>query len=123
MAHRLVLLGDGQVALVVLRSVPAAVQQELRQVDIFAALSRSFLCVDKPGKEFTVAHPVPAAAQCVPVDVSTSNDRLTASLGTERLAAFRVTRPAYLAVAGARGPISAATVLTVVLLAPSAGPG
>jgi hypothetical protein len=84
----------------------------------------AFLCVDKPGKEFTVDHPVPAAvAQCVPLDVSTSGDRLMASLGTDRMAGFRFARPVYLAVAGSRGPISTSTVLTVALLSPSAAPG
>jgi hypothetical protein len=83
----------------------------------------AFLCVDKPGAEFTVDHPVPAAvAQCVSLDVSTAGDRLTASLGTDRMGGFRAARPVYLAVAGSRGPISTATVLTVSLLPPSPGP-
>ena len=70
----------------------------------------AFLCVDTPGDEFTAGHPVPAAvAHCVAMDVSTSDDRLTASLGTEGMAGFRATRPAYLAVAGSRGPIAAST--------------
>jgi hypothetical protein len=85
--------------------------------------SVAFLCVDKPGGEFTVAHPVPAAsAQCVSMDVSTADDRLTASLGADQQSGIRVTRPVFLAVAGSRGPLSAATVVTVVLLAPSRAP-
>jgi hypothetical protein len=84
----------------------------------------AFLCVDKPGNEFTVDHPVPAAvAQCVPADVSTGGDRLVASLATDRMGGFRPARPMYLAVAGSRGPIAISTVLTVVLLPPSAAPG
>lgn len=84
----------------------------------------AFLCVDKPGKEFSVDHPVPAAvAQCIPLDVSATGDRLVASVGHDKLAGFLLTRPAYLAVAGSRGPISTSTVLTILLLAPSASPG
>jgi hypothetical protein len=84
----------------------------------------AFLCVGRPGTEFTADQPVPAAvAQCVALDVSTAGDRLVASLGTDKMAGvFRVARPAYLAIAGSRGPISTATVLMVSLLPPSPAP-
>ncbi len=73
----------------------------------------AFACVDKPGKEFTVDHPIPAAvAQCVPLDVTTAGDRLVASVGTDKLALLRPTRPLYVAVAGSRGSISTSTILT-----------
>jgi hypothetical protein len=88
----------------------------------------AFLCIDRPGPEFTVEHPVPAAtAGCVPLDVSTTDDRLTATFNARSLSVatagkFRLGRPASLAVAGSRGPISLATVLPVVFDAPSAAP-
>jgi hypothetical protein len=89
----------------------------------------AFLCIDRPGPEFTVEHPVPAVtAGCVPLDVSTTDDRLTATFNARSLSVasagkFRLGRPASLAVAGSRGPVSLATVLPVVLYVPSAAPG
>ena len=47
MAHGLVLPGDGQVALVVLLAVSAAIQEEPGQFDVLAALAGSFFGVDE----------------------------------------------------------------------------
>jgi hypothetical protein len=90
----------------------------------------AFLCVNKPGAEFTVESPVPAAtARCVPLSVSVADDRLSAtfdrrSLTPDQAGRFRLERPAYLAVAGSRGALSAATILTVAFMSSaSASPG
>jgi hypothetical protein len=81
----------------------------------------AFLCSKKPGAEFTAGNPKPAAsARCVPLETATSGDVLTAQFAAESLAPDVVGElgrsgpPWYLAVSGARGPFSAATVLTVV---------
>ena len=93
--------------------------------------SVAFLCVDKPGDEFTVVTPVPRpAAHCIQLDAVSVEDRLMLTFSNDALepangGQFRLAKPAYLAVAGSRGPISIATVVTVVL-APvdgSASPG
>jgi hypothetical protein len=89
----------------------------------------AFLCVDKPGAEFTFDHPVPAAsARCVPLDAKTNDDRLVATfnraaLTPDQVGQFRLMAPAYLAVAGKRAPFSGSTILTVVVVTPSAAPG
>jgi hypothetical protein len=81
----------------------------------------AFLCSKQPGAEFTVENPKPAAsAGCVPLETTTNGDVLTAQFAAESLAPevvgelSRSGPPWYLAVSGARGPFSAATVLTVV---------
>ncbi len=81
----------------------------------------AFLCSKQPGAEFTVENPKPAAsAGCVPLETTTSGDVLSARFAAESLAPDvvgalgRSGPPWYLAVSGARGPFSAATVLTVV---------
>jgi hypothetical protein len=81
----------------------------------------AFLCSKQPGAEFTVENPEPAAsAGCVPLETTTSGDVLSAQFAAESLAPDIVGElgrsgpPWYLAVSGARGPFSAATVLTVV---------
>jgi hypothetical protein len=81
----------------------------------------AFLCSKQPGAEFAVENPKPAAsAGCVPLDTATSGDVLTAQFATKSLAPDGVGElarsgpPWYLAVSGARGPFSAATVLTVI---------
>jgi hypothetical protein len=81
----------------------------------------AFLCSKQPGAEFTVENPKPAAsAGCVPLETTTSGDVLSAQFAAESLAPDVVGElgrsgpPWYLAVSGARGPFSAATVLTVV---------
>jgi hypothetical protein len=81
----------------------------------------AFLCSKQPGAEFTVDNPKPAAsAGCVPLETATSGDVLAAQFAAESLAPevvgelARSGPPWYLAVSGARGPFSAATVLTVV---------
>ena len=85
----------------------------------------AFLCTEQPGAEFTAARPVPDAARhCVELDIATSGDILTASIRPDALARdlaglFRLGRPAYLAVAGSRGEVSAARVLTVDFLVPA----
>ena len=81
----------------------------------------AFLCLAEPGDEFTVAHPAPApAAQCAPLDVEAwGEDLVTARFDVGDLApalkpAFeRSTSPWFLAVAGARGPLSSSMVLTI----------
>ena len=84
----------------------------------------AYLCVNQPGKEFTVANPIPAAtARCVGLDAKTADDRLTATFDRSRLSPemagqFRSTAAVYLAVAGSRGPASLATVLTVIFEPP-----
>lgn len=81
----------------------------------------AFLCSKQPGSEFTVENPEPAAsAGCVRLETTTSGDVLSAQFAAESLAPDIVGElgrsgpPWYLAVSGARGPFSAATVLTVV---------
>jgi hypothetical protein len=81
----------------------------------------AFLCSKQPGSEFTVENPKPAAsAGCVPLETTTSGDVLSAQFAAESLAPEivgelgRTGPPWFLAVSGARGPFSAATVLTVV---------
>lgn len=81
----------------------------------------AFLCSEQPGSEFTVENPKPAAsAGCVPLETTTSGDVLSAQFAAESLAPEivgelgRTGPPWFLAVSGARGPFSAATVLTVV---------
>jgi hypothetical protein len=81
----------------------------------------AFLCSKQPGAEFTVENPKPAtSAGCVPLETTTSGDVLTARFAAESLAPDivgelgRTGPPWFLAVSGARGPFSAATVLTVV---------
>jgi hypothetical protein len=81
----------------------------------------AFLCSKQPGSEFTVENPKPAvSAGCVPLETTTSGDVLSAEFAAESLAPDVVGElgrsgpPWYLAVSGARGPFSAATVLTVV---------
>lgn len=81
----------------------------------------AFVCSKQPGAEFTVENPEPAAsAGCVPLETTTSGDVLSAQFAAETLAPDvvgdlgRSGPPWYLAVSGARGPFSAATVLTVI---------
>ncbi len=81
----------------------------------------AFLCRRSPGAEFTIENPKPAEqAGCVPLEVSTNGDVLRArfdssSLAPELAEQFDVSgAPWFLAVSGARGPFSAATVLTVI---------
>ena len=81
----------------------------------------AFLCSKQPGSEFTAENPKPAAsAGCVPLETTTSGDVLKAQFVAESLAPevvgelARSGPPWFLAVSGARGPFSAATVLTVV---------
>lgn len=81
----------------------------------------AFLCSNKPGDEFTVDSPKPAAAAgCVPLEATTNDDVLSATFSSEALDPAvvgdlaRSGPPWFLAVAGSRGPFGAATVLTVV---------
>jgi hypothetical protein len=81
----------------------------------------AFLCRKQPGSEFTGDSPKPAAAAgCVPLEATTTNDVLSARFSAESLdpdVAGELARsgpPWYLAVAGGRGPFKASTVLTVV---------
>ena len=81
----------------------------------------AFLCSKQPGAEFTVENPKPAAsAGCVPLETTTSGDVLSARFAAESLAPDvvgelgRTGPPWFLAVSGARGPFSVATVLTLV---------
>ncbi|HEY3163082.1 MAG TPA: hypothetical protein VGJ71_01915 [Candidatus Limnocylindrales bacterium] len=89
----------------------------------------AYLCANQPGKEFTVANPIPATtARCVGLNVKTADDRLVATFDRSRLSAemagqFRSTAAVYLAVAGSRGPASLATVLTVIFDPPSSTGG
>ncbi len=79
----------------------------------------AFFCLRQPGNAFSVDHPVPpAAAGCSPADVSTTSDRLSARFNPTALdpataVAFATQQQWFLAVAGSRGPVSVATVLTV----------
>jgi hypothetical protein len=90
----------------------------------------AFLCLRKPGDEFTVQDPRPAAAAgCTPLEVATSGNRLTARMALEDVepglaAEFAgSTAPWYLAIAGSRGGVSAATVLTIVASPIPSDPG
>ena len=83
--------------------------------------TKAFLCSEKPGSEFTPSDPRPAAAAgCVQLETSTSDNILSATFSSESLSPAivgglaRSGPPWYLAVAGGRGPFSGATVLTVV---------
>jgi hypothetical protein len=79
----------------------------------------AFFCLRQPGGAFSVDHPVPpAAAGCSPAAVSTISDRLSArfdptALDPATAVAFASQQQWFLAVAGSRGPVSVATVLTV----------
>jgi hypothetical protein len=81
----------------------------------------AFLCQAKPGSEFTPSDPKPAAAAgCVKLETSTSDNVLSATFSAESLDPAVVGGlatsgpPWYLAVAGSRAPFAGATVLTVV---------
>lgn len=81
----------------------------------------AFLCLRRPGAEFTGENPHPRpAAGCVPIEASSNADTLTARFDSRALdpaagRQFGASRPPwYLAVSGRRGPLSAATVLTVI---------
>lgn len=83
--------------------------------------SVAFLCLRKPGDEFTVDAPRPgAAAGCVSLDVSAAEGRLLATFSADSLQPplagefGRSGPPWFLAVAGQRPPFAAATVLTVI---------
>lgn len=89
----------------------------------------AFLCLEKPGSEFTGTTPVPAVdAGCAQTHVAIAGDRLIATYVDSELnpalgQAFGGHRgPWYLAVAGARGPLSTAVVLNVLRREPT-GPG
>lgn len=81
--------------------------------------SVAFFCLRQPGAAFSVDHPVPpTAAGCSPADVATNSDRLSArfdptALDPATANAFATQQQWFLAVAGSRGPVSVATVLTV----------
>jgi ABC-type glycerol-3-phosphate transport system substrate-binding protein len=89
--------------------------------------STAFMCAKNPGTSFSVSSPVPPqAAQCVRLDTTAANDRLTAAFDPTKLdgasaAAFAASDPWYLAVAGSRGPLSVANVLTIVKAALPSG--
>ncbi len=81
----------------------------------------AFLCRSKPGPEFTIDSPKPAAAAgCVPLESSTSGNVLQARFDALALAPgvadlFNDSGPPwFLAVSGKRDPFSAATTLTVI---------
>ena len=81
----------------------------------------AFLCSRQPGAEFTVEHPTPDdSAGCAPLEATTSGDTLNARFAAESLqpdVVWELARsgpPWFLAIAGARGPFSASTVLIVV---------
>jgi hypothetical protein len=105
-------------------SIQESVQGETRTYTVSPwplDASTAFLCVRKPGPEFTVANPRPAAAAgCAPLHTTVSGDQLVAVFPPPDLdpivgAEFERSRPPwYLAVAGSRGPFSAAVVLTVI---------
>jgi hypothetical protein len=84
--------------------------------------SVAFFCLRQPGGAFTVDHPSPpASAGCTAADAGAGGDRLTAKFDPTRLdpstaAAFASQQQWFLAVAGSRGPVSVATVLTVLNL-------
>jgi hypothetical protein len=88
----------------------------------------AFFCLRQPGDAFSVDHPVPpAAAGCSPADVSTNSDRLSARftptvLDPATAAAFATQQQWYLAVAGRRGGVSVATVLTVPIVPAAKSP-
>lgn len=81
----------------------------------------AFFCVRRPGAEFTGENPHPApAAGCVPIEATSNGDALKARFDSGALdpaaaRQFGASRPPwYLALSGRRGPLSAATVLTVI---------
>ena len=81
----------------------------------------AFLCLRRPGAEFTGDNPHPGpAAGCVPIEASSNADALTARFDSRAIdpaaaRQFAASRPPwYLAVSGRRGPLSAASVLTVI---------
>ncbi len=83
--------------------------------------SVAFLCLRKPGGEFSAQNPRPAPdAGCVPLDVESSGDRLTATFAAATLSPAlagefgRSAPPWFLALAGERAPFAASTVLTVI---------
>ena len=82
--------------------------------------STAFLCLNDPGREFTVDRPVPgAAAGCVPLESTIARDTLTLTLPADSLdpdVAGELARsgpPWYLAVSGSRVNFSTAVVVQV----------
>lgn len=82
--------------------------------------STAFLCLRKPGSEFTFDRPRPAAAAaCVPLASTFASDTLTLQLPAEALdpavvgELARSGPPWYLAMSGTRGNFSTAVVVPV----------
>jgi hypothetical protein len=81
----------------------------------------AFLCLRRPGAEFTADNPHPGpGAGCVPIEASSNAGALKARFDSRALdpaaaRQFGASRPPwFLALSGRRGPLAASTVLTVI---------
>jgi hypothetical protein len=81
----------------------------------------AFLCLRRPGAEFTIENPRPAqAAGCVPIETSSNGGNLKARFDSRTInpavaQQFAASRgPWFLALSGRRDALWAATVLTVI---------